>query len=463
MSNVLGKRTLLLSVADIVILYLGILLALYLRLDLAGIYDQVTQQNGLIKIGVATGVCTISLYLHDLYDYTALNDRRELSLRLIQALGMAWIGLALVFYFFPSMLIGRGTAVISIAVSVVLLLIFRITIHYVAGHPLLGEQILIVGDGRTITDTLTAVSARRDAGFRIAGYLTDDHSAVRSASSIGVPALGSINNLERVVASRRIQRIVIGVKERRGTFPAETLLRLRLADSVAIEESTSFFERVSGKIHLDNLRPSWLIFSIHSKSSRINGMARVALQQLVALIGLVLSFPVCVLTMALIRFESKGSCFYRQERVGKNGSVFTIYKFRSMREDAEVDGTPSWASENDPRVTRVGRVIRTLRIDEIPQFWNILKGEMSFVGPRPERPHFVKELTENIPFYEHRHMVAPGVTGWAQVNYPYGASVEDAREKLQYDLFYIKNQSLVLDVVIMIATIKTIIFGRGAR
>jgi len=192
------------------------------------------------------------------------------------------------------------------------------------------------------------------------------------------------------------------------------------------------------------LRPSWLIFAGRGRETRLKTVFREAVHRGLALIGLILSLPIAVLTAVLIKLESRGAVFYQQERVGKNGKIIKVIKFRSMRADAEKDGVPIWATTDDDRATRVGRVIRKIRVDEIPQFWNIIKGEMSFVGPRPERPHFVAQLAEEIPFYEHRHLVAPGLTGWAQIKYPYGASVADARQKLQYDLYYIKNQSLAL-------------------
>jgi exopolysaccharide biosynthesis polyprenyl glycosylphosphotransferase len=210
------------------------------------------------------------------------------------------------------------------------------------------------------------------------------------------------------------------------------------------------------------MRPSWLIFSGRGRQARLSGVARTLMHRGVALVGALVSLPIALLTALLIKLESPGPALYRQERVGKNGRPFTIMKFRSMRLDAEKDG-PVWAQTGDDRTTRVGRVIRKIRVDEIPQFWNILKGEMNFVGPRPERPHFVAQLAEEIPFYAQRHLIPPGLTGWAQIKYPYGSSIEDARQKLQYDLYYIKNQSLVLDAVILFETVKTILFGRGAR
>jgi exopolysaccharide biosynthesis polyprenyl glycosylphosphotransferase len=210
------------------------------------------------------------------------------------------------------------------------------------------------------------------------------------------------------------------------------------------------------------MRPSWLIFSGRGRQAKFAAITRNAVHRLVALIGASLSLPIIVVTAILIKIESRGPVFYKQERIGKNGRPFVLMKFRSMKMDAEKAG-PVWASKQDDRTTRVGRIIRKVRIDEIPQFWNILRGEMSFVGPRPERPHFVDQLALEIPYYAQRHLIAPGLTGWAQIKYPYGASIEDAREKLQYDLFYIKNHSLLLDAIILFETIKIILFGRGAQ
>jgi len=211
---------------------------------------------------------------------------------------------------------------------------------------------------------------------------------------------------------------------------------------------------------LDMIRPSWLIFSSRGQRARANEVIRALMHRAVALVGAALSLPIALFTAILIKIDSRGPVLYKQERVGQNGRVFTLMKFRSMRTDAEKDG-PVWAKSEDERMTRVGRIIRKIRVDEIPQFWNILRGDMNFVGPRPERPHFIAQLAQEIPFYEQRHLIPPGLTGWAQIKYPYGASIEDARQKLQYDLYYIKNQNLTLDATILFETIKTILFGRG--
>jgi sugar transferase (PEP-CTERM system associated) len=460
--NRFSTRTLGLIVADAAIIYGAIILALILRLGFEGTAHQLNERNGWLKVTLATCVCLLVLYFYDLYDYTVMGNRRELLLRMIQALGIAWMLLALLFYFAPPLMIGRGTSVYSVAIVLVLLLGWRVLIHLLTGHPEIGEKVLIVGAGQAAIDTAEAVLKRRDAGYRLVGFVTEDYESVKTKLP-EARVLGTTDDLEEIVRGERVDRIVIAVRERRGTFPTETLLRMSLAGDVSIEECTSFYERVTGQVHLDMLRPSWLIFAGRGRDTRLKTVFREAVHRLLALFGLLLSLPIAAVTALLIKLDSKGPIFYRQERLGKNGRKFEVIKFRSMRTDAEANGQPVWATAADDRATRVGRVIRLIRVDEIPQFWNIIKGEMSFVGPRPERPHFVQQLAREVPFYEHRHLVAPGLTGWAQIKYPYGASVEDARQKLQFDLYYIKNQSLALDLVIVFETVKTVLFGRGAR
>jgi len=438
------------------------MLALYLRLGFTGSEFQLNENNGWYKIALATAVCLLTLYLYDLYDYTVIANRRELFLRLVQALGIAWAVLALLFYLIPQLLIGRGVSIYSVIIVLGLILAWRVMIHNLTGHPDIGEKILIVGTGEAAHELAKAAEERRDAGFRIVGFVSENTNSDLTEFE-GKQVIGTTDNLKEIIKDSNVDRIVIALRERRGTFPTETLLQMSLAGNVTIEECASFFERVTGKVHAGMLRPSWLIFEGRGRDTRLKMAFRDTIHRLVALAGLIASLPIALITAVLIKLDSKGPVFYKQERVGKNGKPFNVIKFRSMRVDAEEDGKPIWADSNDGRVTRVGKVIRVIRVDEIPQFWNIIKGEMSFVGPRPERPHFVSQLAEEILFYEHRHLVAPGLTGWAQIKYPYGASVEDARQKLQYDLFYIKNQNLVLDFVIFFETIKTVLFGRGGR
>jgi sugar transferase (PEP-CTERM system associated) len=451
-----------LTLADAAILYSGVMLAMYLRLGITGSENELSTKNGWLKIAFASAVCLLALYFYDLYDYIVMTNRRELLLRLIQSLGIAWVLLALLFYFVPPLLIGRGVSVLSVPIVLALLLGWRICIHHLTGHPEIGEKILVVGTGQAALDTAEAVWERRDAGYRIVGFVSEN--GAKPKEKLGRSEIvGRAIDLEGIIRNEKIDRVVIAVRERRGAFPTEALLKMSLAGDVSIEECTSFFERITGKVHVDMLRPSWLIFADRRRGSPVRLLIREMVHRCLALIGFMASLPFAILAAIAIKLESRGPIFYKQERVGMNGRVFHVIKFRSMRTDAESDGEPIWASSDDDRATRVGKIIRKTRIDEIPQFWNILKGEMNFVGPRPERPHFVRQLAIEIPYYEHRHLVAPGLTGWAQIKYPYGASVSDAIQKLQYDLYYIKNQSLALDIMIVIETIKTVLFGRGGR
>lgn len=457
-----SPRIFTLLIADAAILYAGVILAMYLRLGFSGSENELNSKNGWLKIGLAAAVCLLILYFYDLYDYVIMTNRRELMLRMVQALGIAWALLALLFYFVPQLLIGRGVSVISVPLVLALLIGWRMFIHSLTGHPEIGEKILVVGTGKTALDTAEAVWERRDAGYRIAGFISENGAKPMQKLGRSV-ILGKAPDLESVIRNEKIDRVVIAVRERRGAFPTEALLKMSLAGDISIEECTSFFERITGKVHVDMLRPSWLIFAGRRRDTPIKSVVRELFHRTLALFGLVISLPIALIAALLIKLESRGPLFYKQERVGKNGRIFNVIKFRSMKIDAEADGLPVWAATDDERVTRIGRVIRKLRIDEIPQFWNILKGEMNFVGPRPERPHFVQQLATEISYYEHRHLVAPGLTGWAQIKYPYGASVSDAIQKLQYDLYYIKNQSLTLDMVIVFETIKTVLFGKGGR
>jgi len=457
----LNGRTILLIIAEAVLVYGAMITAVYVRVGFADAPDELVTRNGYMKAAVACLFCLATFYLFDLYDFLVMHDRRELVLRLVQALGLAWIALAFSFYTIPTLMFGRGISLIALPLALGLMVLWRISIHWFLGHPDFGERILIVGSGNLAVEVAREVLDRPDAGYRIVGFVGTDADLL-GKSLINPRVIGLTEQLDEIVKRENIDRIVVAMGERRGQLPTNKLLQLSLAGQVNIEEGASFYERVTGRVSLNMLRPSWLIFTGRRRRAKIAELSRSLVHWLVALLGAILSLPLVLLTAVLIKLESRGPVFYKQERVGKNGRAFVLMKFRSMRVDAEQDG-PVWASKGDARTTRVGRVIRKIRIDEIPQFWNILKGEMSFVGPRPERPHFVSQLAEEIPFYEQRHLIAPGLTGWAQIKYPYGASIEDARQKLQYDLFYIKNQGLILDAIIMFETIKIILFGRGAQ
>lgn len=446
---------------EAVLLYGAIIGAVYLRVGFAGASYELLDKHGFWKAGVATFFCLAAFYLFDLYDFVVMHDRRELVLRLVQALGLAWIVLALSFYFYPALMLGRSISLIALALALTLMVAWRVSIHWVLGHPGFGERILIVGSGDAAVEVAREVLTRPDAGYRVVGFIGTD-SELLGKSLINPRVIGLTEELGDIVSREKIDRIVVAMGERRGQFPTDKLLQLSLAGRVWIEEGAAFYERITGRVSLGMIRPSWLIFTGPGRHKKFAALSRVVVHRLAALIGFLLSLPIIIVTSILIKLDSRGPIFYKQERVGKNGRTFVLMKFRSMKVDAEKEG-PVWAAKGDDRTTRVGRIIRKIRVDEIPQFWNILKGEMNFVGPRPERPHFVAQLAQEIPYYEQRHLIAPGLTGWAQIKYPYGASIEDARQKLQYDLFYIKNYGLVFDAIILFETVKIILFGRGAQ
>ena len=454
-----NTRTSLLLLAEAAVVFGAIVGAVYLRLGLEDSQNELILRQGFLKAALATLFCLASFYLFDLYDFVVMHDRRELVLRLVQALGLAWVALALAFYAFPQLMLGRGISLIALPLALGLMVGWRVSIHWLLGHPDFGEKILIVGSGTFAVEVAREMLERPDAGYRIAGFVGSDPELL-GKSLINPRVIGLTSELDEVVRREGIDRIIVAMGERRGQLPTNELLQLSLAGTVNIEEGASFYERVTGRVSLNMIRPSWLIFSSRGRQARIAGITRNIVHRIVALVGASFSLPIAIVTAILIKLDSRGPILYKQERVGKNGGAFTVMKFRSMRTDAEKAG-PVWATEDDDRTTRVGKIIRKLRIDEIPQFWNILRGEMDFVGPRPERPHFVSQLAQEIPYYEQRHLIAPGLTGWAQIKYPYGASIEDARQKLQYDLYYIKNQSLMLDAIILFETIKIILFGRG--
>jgi sugar transferase (PEP-CTERM system associated) len=414
-----------------------------------------------LKIGALMLVMQGAFYIFGLYDFSTIRSRATLYMRIFQATGLASIALAVTFYAVPQMMLGRGVFLVSLLLMLSVMSCWRVLARWLMGHPRLAERILILGTENNAINLARDILERPEVGYKVLGFVGDD-PALLGKSLINPSVIGLTSELEDVVRRYQPDRIIVAVTERRGRLPVAPLLRMKLEDAIAVEESASFYERLTGKISTEMLRPSWLIFSNTSRRSRAYKEARRIAEILLSVLGLALSLPLMILTAIAIKLDSRGPVFYAQERVGIRNKTFRIIKFRSMRTDAEKDG-PVWADESDPRVTRVGRIIRKLRIDELPQFINVLRGEMSFIGPRPERPVFVEQLEREIPYYSQRHLVKPGLTGWAQIRYSYAASLEDAIEKLQYDLYYIKNQSPALDAIIIFETIRIVLFGRGAR
>lgn len=413
------------------------------------------------KILLVTLVCQLCLYYNDFYDLTVVHSNRELIVRLLQAAGAASIVLAAVYFVSPGLMIGNGIFVSALFVFLVAILGWRLAFNSVTGSLKLDEErVLFVGTGETARKVARQILDQHDFAYRVIGFIDDDASRIGerivNPGIVGTPA-----DMERLIAEHQIDRIVVGLSDRRGKLPVEELLRAKMA-GVRVEDATTTYERVTGKILIDDLRPSWLIFSDGFRVSGLTRFMKRTIDLTLALLMTIAALPIMALTALIVLIDDGRPILYRQERVGENGRLFVLSKFRSMRKDAEKGGTPIWATDGDSRVTRVGRFLRKTRLDELPQLWNVLRGNMSFVGPRPERPFFVEQLSTQIPFYQQRHAVKPGLTGWAQVKYRYGASLEDAMEKLRYDLYYIKHLSVFFDLTIVFDTVKVVLFRKGA-
>lgn len=436
--------------------------ALYVRV-LGDTAYELIERHGWMKIIVVTLVIQLAFYLFDLYDLPATRSYRRVVTNMTIALAVAAVLLAFLFYLVPMLSLGRGIFLVMIAFACGVIPSWRLLVAWSAGHPQFGvhERVLILGSGTQAIEVARATLERRNAGFHIVGFADSDPTLI-GKSLINPSVIGLTVDVADLVERFQVDRIVVAVEDRRGKFPTAELLDLTLSGRVAVEECAQYYERLTGKIASEMLRPSWLIFSRGNRYSNLLHHIRRVLNAGLAVIGFILSLPLMLMTAVAVKLDSPGPIFYTQERVGKNGRNFRIIKFRSMGTDAEKNGAV-WAMASDPRVTRVGRIIRKLRLDELPQFINVIRGDMNFVGPRPERPVFVEQLEKEIPYYSQRHLVKPGLTGWAQIKYPYGASVEDAMEKLRYDLYYIKNQNLLLDAGIIFETVKTVLFGRGGR
>ena len=392
------------------------------------------------------------------YGAEALRSMRFATARLLVAVSLGVIGMSLLDFLVQTETFWRSVLLYAMALAILFLMLNRLILGPLLGTSTFRRNVLVLGAGSR-ADRIRQLGHRKQGSFRVVSFI-----AMSDAERV-IPEARlrqTIPDLGRFVDDVGASEVVLALEERRNSLPVKDLLRIKTRGLHVIDFS-GFIERETGRVDLDTLNPSWLIFSDGFSSTQLaSAISKRIFDIAASLLLLALTFPLLALFAILIKIESRGPVFYRQTRVGHYGQHFDVVKLRSMRQDAEKDG-PKWASENDPRVTRIGRIIRTVRIDEIPQAWSVLKGEMSFVGPRPERPQFVSQLEELLPYYAERHMVKPGITGWAQINYPYGASTEDARQKLEFDLYYAKNYSPFLDLLILLQTARVIIWPDGAR
>ncbi len=423
-----------------------------------------SDQDGFLKILGVTGLALIFLYYFDLYDLQRLRSRGEVYFRLLMVVGALSLVLAALSYRYPDFQIGSrypdasaypGVFLTGLTILTVALTGWRYTYAWLIRRPFLRERVYVLGTGERAKLLVETLRARQELGMDVVGWAGAMGNGSLTRESLGTYLISLWQHAQ-------VDRVIVALSDRRGTMPVTELLQLRVR-GVKIEDATNILEKIYGKIEVDDLNPSWLIFAEGFRLSPTLLFTRRVLAKAISLVALLLLLPLIPLIMLAIKLTSKGPLVYKQKRVGYSGQIFNCYKFRTMRPDAEADTGPTWAGDDDPRITKVGGFLRRTRLDEIPQLWNVLKGDMGFVGPRPERPEFVEWLSKEIPYYNMRHLIRPGITGWAQVCYEYGASMEQAKEKLRYDLYYIKNISLSFDLYIIFQTVKIVLFGRGAK
>jgi sugar transferase (PEP-CTERM system associated) len=458
----LTRRLGLLIVTEHILVVAAVALAAAVRAGMSSVGIDELLRAVLWRGSLIALILQVCLHYCDLYDLRTLSDRRGVLVGLLRALGAASLVLAFLYYWVPFLIIGRGVFVLSSIVIVALIAGWRIAFDWWSLRLKPVERLLIVGTSPAAVTLARELFARRqELGVELVGFV-DPNPDLIGTPVINPGVIGTIAEIPSLVRERGVDRVVVSLADARGKLSMDQLLDMRLNEGVRFDHLASVYEQYTGKIAVENLRPSWLIFSEGFRHSRRSVAIKRVMDIAIASVGLIFAAPLIALVVLAIKILSPGPIVYRQRRVGRDGRVFEIYKFRSMRPNAEATTGATWSTAGDPRVTPIGRFLRRTRLDEIPQLWNVLRGEMSIVGPRPERPEFVEGLTRNIPFYGQRHAVRPGVTGWAQVRHEYSSSVESSLEKLQYDLFYIKHLSVALDLVIMLETVKTVLVRRGS-
>ncbi|MGA9070784.1 MAG: TIGR03013 family XrtA/PEP-CTERM system glycosyltransferase [Terracidiphilus sp.] len=445
-------RTLVLLCCEVLLVAASFLIAAVFMVQ--DIYIALFYENGMVKVAGVTALTMLLTYYFDLYGPRRTSAGWEIYFRLLLVLSVLSFILAGLLFFSPDLDIGPNVLVVGVSILAVVLFVWRWAYEWILAFPIFRERVYVLGCGERARSVVQLLRETRGAGMEVIGWKED------------VDPQGGLDRFAAELSAFRqsrpgIDRIIVAMEDRREAMPVRELLDLRVR-GVLIENASTLQERLSGKLPLDGLNPSTLIFTDGFRMSPSQQLFRRLLSFVVSLTALLICLPFIPFIILAVRLSSPGPVFFTQTRVGQRGQLFTAIKFRTMRQDAEAQGAV-WASQNDPRVTPVGGFMRKTRLDEIPQLWNVLRGEMAFVGPRPERPEFVQWLSQEIPYYDLRHMIRPGITGWAQVRYRYGASLKETRHKLEYDLYYIKHQSIGLDLLIMFETIKTIILRRGAQ
>ncbi len=455
-------RNLFFVIGEFLMIYGSVLIATRLMF-----YHETTLIGGwlYLKALLVAVVCQTCLFYNDLYDFTVIDSYSELGIRLLQALGGAAIFLALVYFILPGAIIGKGIFALSVCITLFLVTFWRVCYTAALNAGVLDQKIIVLGWSELASNIINEIKSKKDCGYQVGAVILNHstpHEEQEAMIDATVMVKQNFSGLCQLVKDLNIQKVVVALRERRGNLPTRELLNCRV-DGIEVLEGNSFYEMLTGKLIVEQINPAWLIFSEGFTKSQARRIFKRITDILFSLVLLIITLPIILIVALLIKIDSRGPVFFSQERVGQNRKPYMIHKFRSMVADAEKKSGPVWAQADDDRVTRVGHFIRKWRIDELPQLWNVFRGQMSFVGPRPERAFFIEQLEKRIPYYGERFSVKPGITGWAQVSYGYGASIEDAIEKLNYDLFYIKNMSIFMDIMIVVKTIKIVLFGKGAR
>lgn len=444
-----------------VLIYCAVTLASFFLL---GSDMGIAQLLGMIwlKIFLVATVTQISLHFNDLYEFKTSDNMIDLATRLIQSIGITSVVLAIIYFLWPAAIIGRWIFFFSIVFLLLFLVSWRFLYAIIIKKRLFAEKVIMLGSDGLVRDIMQEIKNRRDITYDIRSVVLHEEGKTSPIQFDGIPVRYGFDDICDLAEAEQVSSVIVALDQKRGIMPYSELLSCKTR-GISIIDGEDFYERIAGKLLVEKINPSWLIFSDGFVKSKASRFTKRLVGFIMSSIMLIVFSPLILLVAIAIKLDSRGPVLFSQERVGENEEMFTLHKFRSMKVNAEEETGPVWASDDDTRITRVGKIIRKLRIDELLQLWNVLRGDISFVGPRPERSFFVEKLNKLIPYYKQRFTVKPGVTGWAQVKYGYGASEQDALEKLKYDLYYVKNMSIVMDLMVILHTVKIVLLSRGAR
>lgn len=450
-------RTVMLALSEGVFVLVGLLTAIAIKSALSGQGWLLVGTRGLLQLGMVALVCEVCLYYNDIYDLQITRTPIAVIMRMLESFGFSSLILAALYAAMPTLAFGRGVAVVALLLIMLMIIGWRLLLNATGVMSRRAERVLVLGTGAIGIAAVREICRRPELNVKVVGFLDEDPRNV-GKPLVNPGIIGTVADLEQVVREGKIQRVILSLEGDRAV-PQATLLRLKFG-GIAVEDAGALLERATGRLSMERI--GWLILSDGFRQSKSVYFAKRTVDLLCSSLLLLLFLPIMVAIALLIVSETGFPIFFRQRRIGVGRQSFEILKFRSMCQNAEARG-PRWAADADRRITGVGRIIRRYRLDELPQLWNVLRGDMSLVGPRPEQPYFCDLLEQEVPFFAERYKVRPGVTGWAQIKYAYGASVSDAIRKLELDLFYIKHRSLLLDIAIMLETVKVVLFARGAK